>query len=88
MELNIRDDSVVVNGYVTAVERFSKVLQSRFGKFKEIMHEGVFRRAISRNNDVRILLNHQFDRVLGSTKKGNLVLKEDNICIVYLCSYS
>ena len=79
MELNIRDDSVVVNGYVTAVERFSKVLQSRFGKFKEIMHEEVFRRAISRNDDVRILLNHQFDRVLGSTKKGNLVLKEDNI---------
>lgn len=79
MKIEIRNDQVEVDGYVTAIERFSKVLNSRFGKFKEIIREGVFKRAISRNKDVHILLNHKFDKDLGSTKSGNLFLKEDNI---------
>lgn len=79
MKIEIRDDHVEVDGYVTAIERFSKVLHSRCGKFKEIIREGVFKRAISKNDDIQILLNHQFGKNLGSTKKGNLFLKEDNI---------
>ena len=79
MKIQIRDDHVEVDGYVTAIERFSKVLHSRCGKFKEIIREGVFKRAISRNDDIKILLNHQNNRNLGSTKQGNLFLKEDNI---------
>ena len=35
--------------------------------------------SIHRNDDIHILLNHDWDRDLGSTKQGNLELEEDNI---------
>ena len=36
-----------------------------------------FKKALKRNDDVKILLNHDKKRELGSTKKGNLELEED-----------
>lgn len=79
--LNIRvtNDSVEIEGYVNAIERLSKPLNSRIGKFVERIKKGAFKRAIERNNDVHILLNHNWDKDLGSTKNGNLELTEDNI---------
>ena len=79
MIINIREDSVVIEGYVNAVERNSKPLNSRAGKFVERICKGAFKRAIKRNDDIHILLNHNWDRDLGSTKQGNLELEEDNI---------
>lgn len=79
MNIRIADDSVEIDGYVNAVERLSKPLTSRMGKFVERIKKGAFKRAIERNNDVHILLNHNWDKDLGSTKSGNLELKEDNI---------
>nr|DAH96704.1 MAG TPA: prohead serine protease [Caudoviricetes sp.] len=79
MQINIRDDSVEIEGYVNAVERNSKPLLSRMGKFIERIKAGAFARALKRNDDVHVLLNHDWQRDLGSTKKGNLELAEDNI---------
>lgn len=79
MKINIRADSVEIEGYVNAVERASKPLMSRIGKFIERICKGAFAKAIKRNNDIHILLNHDWNRDLGSTKQGNLELKEDNI---------
>lgn len=79
MQINIRGDSVEIDGYVNAVERLSKPLNSRAGKFRERIKVGAFRRAIERNDDIHILLNHDQTRDLGSTKRGNLELHEDNI---------
>ena len=79
MKVSIRADSVEIEGYVNAVERNSKPLMSRIGQFIERICKGAFKRALKRNNDVHILLNHDWDRDLGSTKQGNLKLEEDNI---------
>lgn len=80
MRINIRaDDSVEIEGYVNAVERLSKPLKSRLGKFLERICKGAFKRALERNNDVRILLNHDWERDLGGTADGNLELTEDAI---------
>lgn len=79
MQINIREDSVEIDGYVNAVERLSKPLNSRIGKFRERIKAGAFKRAIERNDDIHVLLNHNPDRDLGSTKQGNLELHEDNI---------
>lgn len=79
MKINIREDSVEIEGYVNAIERYSKPLMSRIGQFIEKICKGAFSRAIKRNNDIHILLNHDWGRDLGSTKSGNLELKEDNI---------
>lgn len=64
---------------VNAIERDSKPLMSRVGQFIERICKGAFKKALKRNNDVHILLNHDWNRDLGSTKKGNLELEEDNI---------
>ena len=79
MRIELRDDSVIIDGYVNAVERDSKPLWSRVGRFIERICAGAFDKAIKRNDDIHILLNHSWDRDLGSTKAGNLELKEDNI---------
>ena len=79
MKIELRNDSVTVEGYVNAVERASKPLNSRLGKFVEKICAGAFKRALGRNDNVRILLNHDWSKDLGGTKDGNLELDEDNI---------
>ena len=79
MKIEIRSDSVTIEGYVNAVERNSKPLMSRIGKFIERICKGAFSNALKRNEDVHVLLNHDWSRDLGSTMQGNLELTEDNI---------
>lgn len=64
---------------VNAIERDSKTLWSRMGRFIERICKGAFFNALKRNDNVRILLNHDASRDLGGTKDGNLELTEDNI---------
>lgn len=79
MRIEIRADSVLIEGYVNAVARDSRPIRDRkTGKrFVEQIVPGVFERALKRN-DVDLLLNHDATRVLGSTKT-NLTLTEDSI---------
>ena len=79
MKVSIRADSVTIEGYVNSVERNSKPLLSRLGRFIERIAKGAFGRALERNDDVHVLLNHDWSRDLGSTKAGNLELHEDSI---------
>lgn len=79
MNIVIRADHVEISGYVNAVERPSKILHDRSGDFIETMKEGAFKKALARNDNVRVLLNHNWNRDLGGTKDGNLELEEDNI---------
>lgn len=79
MKIKIRSDSVTIEGYVNAVERVSKPLWSRVGQFIERICAGAFKKALNRAEDVHILLNHDWNRDLGSIRAGNLELEEDNI---------
>ena len=79
MNIRIRADSVEIDGYVNAVERKSRPLLSRMGQFVERICKGAFKRALEREDDVRLLLNHDPLIDLGGTKDGNLELNEDNI---------
>jgi HK97 family phage prohead protease len=79
MEIRIKNDAVEIDGYVNAVERASKPLWSRLGQFVERICKGAFAKALKRNDNVRILLNHDPQRDLGGQKDGNLELEEDNI---------
>ena len=78
MIIRVKGDTVHIEGYVNAVERLSKTLSDRFGDFMERIKAGAFGRALKRNPNVRILLNHNWDRDLGGTD-SNLTLEEDNI---------
>ena len=79
MKIKLRADSVEIEGYVNAIERASKPLMSRIGRFIERICTGAFRKALSRAEDVHILLNHDWSRDLGSIQRGNLELEEDSI---------
>lgn len=79
MQIRLLNDSVEVEGYVNAVERKSKPLKTKIGKFVERICKGAFQRALERNDNVRLLLNHDWGKDLGGTKDGNVELTEDNI---------
>ena len=83
MKVEVREDSVLITGYVNAIERFSKPIKENLrGKvrtFIERIKAGVFKTALKRNDDVKVLLNHNHDRVLATTKDGSAKLEEDNI---------
>lgn len=83
MKVRIRSDAVEIEGYVNAVERASKPILERIGqcivRCIERIAAGAFGRALQRNDDVHILLNHDWSRDLGSQRQGNLELTEDAI---------
>lgn len=83
MKVEIREDKVFITGYVNAIERYSKpIKESLRGKirtFIERIKAGVFQTALKRNDDVKVLLNHNHERVLATTKDGSAKLEEDNI---------
>ena len=83
MKVEVRNDSVVVSGYVNSVERWSKPLRMNLRgtmqRFIERIKAGVFRTALKRNDNVKVLLNHNPDRELANTKDGTAILEEDNI---------
>lgn len=69
---------MIIDGYVNAVARDSRPIRNREGqRFIEQIVPGAFERALKRN-EVKLLLNHDETRVLGSTQT-NLTLYEDNI---------
>lgn len=79
MRVEIRSDSVLIEGYVNAVARDSRPIKdiSDGSFFVEQIVPGAFERAL-KHNDVDILLNHDENRKLGSTQ-SNLDLREDSI---------
>ena len=83
MKIEVREDSVVVAGYVNAVERYSKPIRANLRgtmqRFIEKIKAGVFKNALKRNNNVKVLLNHNHDRELANTQDGTAILEEDNI---------
>ena len=83
MKVEVREDSVHITGYVNAIERYSKpITEGLHGKvrtFIERIKAGVFKTALKRNDDVKVLLNHDKTRELATTKDGTAKLEEDNI---------
>lgn len=79
MRIEIRGNQVLLDGYVNAVERESRVLPSPRGRFKEKIRAKTFERALDKAENVDLLFNHDKNRKLGSLQDGNLQLYEDNI---------
>jgi HK97 family phage prohead protease len=86
MKVEIRNDSVVLSGYVNVVSRDSRVLPSARGKFIEQIEPRTFEKALGRTDNVDLLFNHREDRKLGSTAQGNLELFEDSIGLRAICT--
>ena len=86
MRIEIRNNSVLLDGYVNAIARDSRPMLDENGeKFVEQISPKTFQRALEKSDDVLCLLNHEPSRVLGSTKQGNVELFEDNIGLRAIC---
>ncbi len=86
LRIEIRNKSVILDGYVNAVARDSKpMLDENGNKFVEQIMPKTFERAIEKSEDILCLLNHEPSRKLGSTKDGNIELFEDNIGLRAIC---
>lgn len=80
MNTQVKFKSITLKGYVNVVGTESKVLNhSKHGDFIEIITPGTFGEALRRARDVDLLLNHNWERKLGSLNGGNIELYEDNI---------
>ena len=83
MNVEVRGETVVITGYVNAVERYSKPITSKLRDkvqtFIERIKAGTFKTALKRNDNVKVLLNHKWERELANTKDGSAKLEEDNI---------
>ena len=79
MRIELRSDSVVLDGYVNVTQRDSRELSSPQGPCIEQIAPKTFERALQKADSVDLLFNHNPNRKLGSTKEGNLDLREDNI---------
>lgn len=72
------DNTAVIEGYVNAVERMSRILHDYDGKqFREVVKTGTFAKSIAANPHVKLYFNHE--RAIGGMDDGTLELQEDNI---------
>ena len=89
MKVEIREDSVLIDGYVNAVERDSKVLHNAKGPFVEKIKAGAFQRSLDRAKrtgyNVKVLLNHDYSKELTSTRDATTKIYEDNIGLRCKC---
>jgi HK97 family phage prohead protease len=77
MDIEVRsegdDKSPKIMGYAAKFDSFSENL----GGFREIIRRGSFSKAV-KDDDVRALMNHDANYVLGRNKSGTLKLEEDD----------
>lgn len=84
MKITVRANKVVIDGYVNAVDRFSRPLPPQMGvgmvsRFVEKVLPNVFKKAIQRARNIEVLLNHNPDRKLADTASGTAKIVEDNV---------
>lgn len=61
------------------------VLSSDLGGFREIIRPGAFTRSLKEKADVKCLLNHAADNILGRTKSGTLTIGQDSYGLHFRC---
>lgn len=79
MRAELRADGLHISGYVNVPGRESRPVMTPRGKVIEVIEQGAFSDAIKRAGEVKMLLDHNENRSLASTKDGTLKLREDEI---------
>jgi HK97 family phage prohead protease len=74
-----------IRGYASVFNSPTDDMSTKQLGFRECVKPGAFSRAISEKQDVRCLVNHDPNQLLGRTKNGTLRLKEDNKGLWYEC---
>jgi HK97 family phage prohead protease len=88
VKLEIRLNQLLLDGYVNAVGRESRIMTSEKGQIIEKILPGTFEFALHLVDNVDLLFNHDKNRKLGSIKDGNLQLYEDSVGLRAKCTIS
>lgn len=79
MRAEIRSDGLHVSGYVNVPGRRSRPILTGRGRAVEIIEQGAFAEAIRKAGEIRMLKDHDPNRVLAKTTDGTLSVKEDAV---------
>ena len=82
MNLQLRDNSVHLEGYINVTNRDSKELYNKDGKFIEQIKEGVWTRALRKRN-IPMLFNHDWSKQIGMNG-DNVQLYEDAVGLRFI----
>ena len=74
LEQKAEGESREIVGYPAVYDKDSEVI----GYFTEVIRQGAFTKSLKQLPDVRALLGHNPEAIIGRTKAGNLTLKEDS----------
>ena len=74
LRIEHQDDTVTLHGYVTKYNE-----RSQFMGFYEQVDKKAFDNTLKNDNNVFALYNHDWNKILGSTRNGTLKLETDDI---------
>ena len=79
MRAELRADGLHISGYVNVPGRKSKPVMTPHGRVIEVIEQRAFAKAIERADNIRMLLDHDPNRVLASTQENTLAVREDAV---------
>ncbi|TGX99192.1 HK97 family phage prohead protease [Hominisplanchenecus murintestinalis] len=79
MRAELRADGLHISGYVNVPGRESRPVVTPRGRVIEVIEQRAFARALERAGGIDMLLDHDRSRVLASTSKGTLNVREDEV---------
>lgn len=83
---SLRSDTVAGHTYLVGYAANYNVLSDDLGGWRERINRRAFARALRENQDVRYLVNHDPNQVLGRTKSGTLQLSDDAKGLSFRCA--
>ena len=79
MRAELRADGLHISGYVNIPGRMSRPVMTPHGRVVEVIEQRAFARAIERADNIQMLLDHDHNRELASTRANTLTVKEDAV---------
>ena len=79
MRAELRADGLHISGYVNIPGRQSRPVMTPHGRVVEVIEQRAFARAIERADNIQMLLDHDHNRELASTRANTLTVKEDAV---------
>jgi Escherichia/Staphylococcus phage prohead protease len=76
-------DELSVSGYAA---RWIPVRSDNLGGFREELKPGCFTRSLQSDRDIKVLLNHDPNMILGRKKNGSLTISEDARGLKFRCN--
>lgn len=78
-QAKIKDNKMVITGYVNVPGRESRPVATRRGLVNEVIEERAFQKAIDRANNVPMIKDHDMNAILAQTADSTLKLYEDSV---------